>query len=326
MKGPCLIADIGGTNLRLAIAQHGSYDFRLDLKVADHADFVAAASFYQTGILRQHGLRPISAALAVPGPVSADVVKPTNLGWTFSRQGLRDSLGLLDDVYIVNDFEATAMGVRHLAAADRAEIGGSRRASGGPIAVIGPGTGLGVAGLIPVTNEWMPVSSEGGHSTMSATNPEEGRILDWLRDKHRDWEGHVSAERVLSGPGLVYLYQAVCAVADETPIHDKDGQITAAAAAGNDKAAAKTLDLFCAMLGTVAGNIALVLGATGGVYIAGGIVPRVRARFETSQFRERFEQKGRLRTYLQAIATYLVLHDNPALVGLARYAERGLAA
>jgi glucokinase len=324
MKSPCLIADIGGTNVRFAVAREGRYEFQRNLEVADYPDFVQAAMFYQKNKLPRD-LRPVSAALAVPGPVSDGVIQPTNLKWRFSRQDLRDKLGLLEGPYIVNDFEATAIGVRHLDAADYTAIGSNRRALNGPIAVIGPGTGLGIAGLVPVKGGWLPIAGEGGHATMPATSPAEGRILDWLRDNHPDWDGHVSAERVLSGPGLLNLYEAVCALANTGPVHREDREITAAALAGNDAAAETTLDLFCAMLGTVAGNAAMAFGAVGGVYIAGGIVPRFRDRFARSDFRERFFQKGRLRPYLESIATYLVLHDAPALVGLASFAEQELA-
>jgi glucokinase len=215
---------------------------------------------------------------------------------------------------VLNDFEAIAMAAPYLATNERMVIGPAdlptRR---GPIALVGPGTGLGVAGLIPKSDGWIVVPTEGGHSTMVAATCEEGRVLDILRER---W-AHVSAERVLSGPGLENLYAALRFLDGAVPKPLSAREITAAMVAGEDKYSSRAFELFCRMLGTFAGNLALTFGATGGIYIAGGILLRFKKVFAASGFRARFEQKGRLSTYLQSIPTCLIVHPQPALVGLA---------
>ena len=201
MTGPCLIADIGGTNVRFAVACGGCYDYKQDLKVVDYVDFSSAILYYQRNFL-PGDIRPERAVLAVPGAIADGVVTPPNLNWTFSRPALQAELGLIEEPTLINDFAAIAMGVPHLNPSDRLEVGGGRSGTDGPIVIIGPGTGLGVASLIPVQGQWVPIASEGGHSTMMATNRKEGKILDWLREKNAtSWGKHVSAERILSGAG-----------------------------------------------------------------------------------------------------------------------------
>lgn len=311
MHEPRLIADIGGTNTRFAIGQGGRFAHLLELRNAEYATFQDAARHFLDRLPDR--TRVSKAALAVASEVSGDVVSLTNCPWSFSIARVRDELGL-SELRVINDFEAIARAVPYLGADDRMVIGPSDPAARvGPIAVLGPGTGLGVAGLIPAGDGWIAIPTEGGHVTMAAATREEGRVLDLLRER---WD-HVSAERVLSGPGLENLYTALRVLdgAGSEPL--SAAEITAAMAGGNDPYSVRAFELFCCMLGTVAGNVALTFGATGGVYVAGGILPRFKDAFAASGFRARFEQKGRLRAVLQSIPTYLIVHPQPALSCLA---------
>jgi len=310
MPAVSLIADIGGTNARFAVARDGRFDHLRVLPTGGFPSMQAAAREYLAGL--PGDLKVTRAALDIAGPVSGDVVGLTNMSWSFSIAAARDELGLTE-LRVLNDFAATALGIPHLEPGDYMTVGGGTRVAHGTIAVIGPGTGLGVASLVHGTEGWVVVPGEGGHSTMPPATREESRILDLLRDRF----GHVSAERVLSGQGIQNLYEAVCILSGQPSRGLSDREITAAALAGEDAICEQVLDLFCAMLGTVAGNLAMTLGASGGAFITGGILPRFAQRFAASEFRNRFESKGRLSGFLQSIPTYLVTHSNPALVGLA---------
>jgi glucokinase len=311
MHEPQLIADVGGTNTRFALGQAGRFEHMRALRNAEHATFQDAARHFLAGL--PDGMRVSKAALAVAGWTSGDVVSLTNHHWSFSLGRARDELGL-SELRVLNDFEAIAMAVPYLGTDERMVIGHDdlpvRR---GPIALVGPGTGLGVAGLIPTSDGWIVVPTEGGHSTMAAANREEGRVLDLLRER---W-GHVSAERVLSGRGLENLYAALRFLDGASSEPLSAAEITAAMVGGEDPYSGRAFELFCSMLGTVAGNVALMFGATGGLYLAGGILLRFKDAFAASGFRARFEQKGRLSIYLRSVPTYLIVHPQPALMGLA---------
>ena len=310
MSGARLIGDIGGTNARFAVAKDGRLDHIRVLHTGAHPSFADALREYLSALPAD--ARPSLAAVAIAGPVAADAVALTNHKWSFSIARTKHDFGF-SEFLVVNDFAATAMAVPYLAAAERVQIGGDEPVGNGPVGIIGPGTGLGMGGLIALGSAWLQVPGEGGHATMPAATEEESRILDLLRARF----GHVSAERVLSGQGLENLYDAVCRLADAPARAAGAGEIAEAALAGADPHADRALDLFCAMLGTVAGNLALTLGATGGVFIAGGILPRFTERFAASSFRRRFEAKGRMSKYLETVPTYLILHPWPALLGLA---------
>jgi glucokinase len=305
-----LIADIGGTNARFAVARDGRIEHLTILATGKYPTMQAAAREFLAGL--PAGLSVTRGAIDIAGPVVGDHVHLTNSGWSFSIAAAKAELGF-DDLKVMNDFAAAALGIPLLPASDYIAIGGGTRQPHGPIGAIGPGTGLGVAGLVYADHRWVVLPGEGGHSTMPAATREEGAILDIMRDRF----GHVSAERVLSGQGLENLYQAVAKLRGATADALSDHEITAAALAGSDAVAAHVLDLFCEMLGTVAGNLAMTLGCSGGVFLLGGILPRFAGRFAASGFRARFESKGRLSDYMRAIPTYLVTHDNPALLGLA---------
>jgi glucokinase len=307
-----LVADIGATNARFALIAPGGHEIVAPL-IMRCADFPGLAEAAQAYLRKSEPRdRPSLAAFDVAGPVTGDVVQLTNHPWRIEISAVRRDLGL-DRLEVINDFAALAHAVPRLGPADRVVIRNAATVAAGPIAVVGPGTGLGVAAVIPDgAGGWVPLASEGGHVTLAAADEREDAILAELRRRF----GHVSAERVLSGPGLVYLYEAVCALAKKSPQPLTPEQVAERARAG-EKLPAETLGLFFAWLGNVAGNLALTVGATGGVAIAGGIVPRYLSSLADSKFEERFLDKGRLRSYLEPIPVYVVTHPLPAFIGLA---------
>lgn len=306
-----LVADIGGTHSRFALAGDGVTAVR----VFDNVDYHGLEDVFEA-YLQELDLpaTPTTAAIAVACPVDGDELTLTNLGWTVSIEALRRRFGF-DDLHVINDFAAAALAIPGLGPGDVLAIGGGTPLAGRPVALIGPGTGLGVAALVPCAEDWVPVAGEGGHVTLPAATDEEERIIAALRREL----GHVSAERLLSGPGLVLLYRSLAGAADPALTPEA---ITRLAVRGKDPAAVRAMDHFLAMLGTVAGNLALTLGARGGVYLAGGILPGLAARLQASPFRERFVNKGRYRNYLQSIPTVLITKENPALAGLAAWLEK----
>ena len=310
MSGLRLIGDIGGTNARFAIAEHGRYGDLSHVEVKQYATLQDALAAYLKKL--PAGRRPTSAALAVAGPVSGDEIALTNLNWSFSILAIEKALGL-SSLKVFNDFAATAMAIPCLPLFDSYTVGTVAPGTDGPIGVIGPGTGLGVSALVPNGDRLVLLPGEGGHVTMPAVTAREERVLDVLRQR---WP-HVSAERVLSGSGLVNLYQALCSLEGKTPAELSPADVSGAAVAVTDPICVEAFAMFCAMLGTVAGNLALTLGATGGVYIAGGILLRFKEAFAASPFRARFEDKGRFQSYLRKIPTVLILEESPALLGLA---------
>lgn len=308
-----LIADIGGTHSRFAIIDTEKNLVCRKCEDNQHyPDLGQALETYLEDLPKQ--LKPTAAVFAVASPLQGDEIAFTNLDWNFSvkEYASRFSFRPLE---VVNDFAAIAMAIPGLHADDCIKLGAGEPVQGKPIAVIGPGTGLGVSMLVPVGKTWVPISGEGGHVTMAGFNEEEDKIIEVVRQEL----GHVSAERLLSGPGLSLLYRAI-AGQHNLDIKDLDpATITAMDNTGEDPIASKTLDIFMQMLGTVAANIAVTVGAQGGVYIAGGILPKMRDRLLNSGFRQRFIDKGRYRDYLDRIPTYLITRENIALDGLRNY-------
>jgi glucokinase len=312
---PILLADIGGTNARFALLESERLRAVASLPVAAHPSTLAAIRAYLAGDGRGVALR--RAAIAAAGPVEDGRVSLTNAGWSIDGSALREALGL-GALTVVNDFTALAWSLPGLAASDLCAIGGGRALAGAPLAVIGPGTGFGVAALLRVGGREIALATEGGHATLSAEDRREDEIIQSLRESL----GHVSVERLLSGDGLARLHAAAAAREGLPAPTLAAAEIVERAVAGTCMACRATLDLFCALLGSVAGNIALTLGARGGIYIAGGIVPRFADHLARSPFRARFEAKGRMSDYLRAIPTSIVRHPHPALLGLARLVRR----
>ena len=316
---PWLVADIGGTNARFGLvkAPGAAVEEVRSMRCADYPAPEAAASAYLADVGRRAGAtpRPRVAAIALASAVSGDIVRMTNSAWSVSAAAVRDALGA-ERVILLNDFEALALALPRLAPVDVQAIGGGLINHRLPMAVIGPGTGLGVAACVPTPEGgWVALPSEGGHVTLAAADDYEADVLRVVRREH----AHVSAERLLSGLGLPLLYRAVAAVrgrAHDAALGAPD--ITRLALAEADATCAETVDLFCAMLGGFAGNVALTLGARGGLLIAGGVAHTLRDLLPRSRFRERFEAKGRFRGYLAPIATGLIVAPHAALDGAAQ--------
>jgi glucokinase len=306
-----LVADIGGTNARFALVAPDSIEPQHEETVhcADFDGLESAVRAY----LRRHGEpRVHEAAIDVATGITGDRVRLTNGPWEFSIEQTRDALGFRR-LRVINDFTALALAVPVLNANEKRQIGGGAAVEGTAIAVIGPGTGLGVSGLLPVGNGWAALQGEGGHTAFSPTTAREIDVLRWLMKRF----DHVSTERLVSGMGLQNLYQAVCA-GDGAPADAlAPQQITAAALDNSNAQCREALSMFCAILGAAAANLVLTLGARGGCYIGGGIVPKLGGYFQHSPFRASFERKGRFTTYVAAVPTYVIDADNPALRGLA---------
>lgn len=314
---PWLVADVGGTNARFGWVDDPSAVVR-HVKTLPVADYVgpleAVAAYLATLPPLPDGRgqpRPRRSAWALATALDGDWVELTNGHWRFSRQALMRSLNL-EELRLLNDFEALALSLPHLQPSQLRAHAAVPRAHG-VLAVIGPGTGLGVGGVVQTRHGWTALPGEGGHATLAATDEQEAQVLAEVR---RHYE-HVSAERLLSGIGLPVLYRAVCALARVSGQDLTAPHIVEAGLQGADPLCERTLDLFCALLGSFAGNVALTLGARGGVYIGGGIVPRLGERFFRSNFREKFEAKGRFRSYLADIPTAVITDTLAALTGAA---------
>jgi glucokinase len=317
-QGFWLVADIGGTQARFGIARSGEVRATevIALRCADFASVEDAALAYLARHPARSGLgSPSGVALALACAIDGDTVRMTNSPWTVSKAAVQDALGT-HDVRFLNDFEALALAAPHLQPADIAKLGGGEFDARLPMALIGPGTGLGVAGVIPVgTGRWIALPSEGGHVTLPAADDFEADVLRVVRAEH----AHVSAERLVSGIGLPTLYRAIANVG-ALP-HDPGltaADITQRGLARTDPACVQTLDTFCAMLGSVAGNLVLTLGARGGLLLAGGVALALRDLLPRSRFCERYEDKGRFRDYLAPTARGLIIAPHAALDGAMR--------
>ena len=313
-----MLADIGATNARFRLSGGGGETTAV-LASAEFSSLEATVRGFLDSV--RPAVPPRTAAFAVAGPVSGDAVTLTNLGWRFSITELRRVLGL-DRLEVVNDFTAVALALPALGPGDRRVLGGEREpTAGAALAVLGPGSGLGVSGLLPTPGGgWVSIAGEGGHVTLAATDEREAAILAALRRRL----GPVSAECALSGPGLVNLYRAVAELDGHEAEPLAPAAITEAGLDGSCPRCREALALFAAFLGTVAGDLALTLGARGGVYLAGGIAPRLADFLEGSTFRRRFEDKGIQRPWLAAIPTWIITHPFPAFAGLATLSPAGV--
>lgn len=314
---PWLVADIGGTNARFGlVTEPGGAPHRVKvLRSAYHQDLACAVRAYLDHVADVP--RPRAACVAVAAPVLADRVTLTNVAWEFSIAETRRELGF-DRLELVNDFTALAMAVPSLPAESLLPIGGGTRMPGATVAVIGPGTGLGVAGLVPGWGGGTPVSGEGGHVTIPAETEREAAVAALLRQRH----GTASAESVLSGPGLVRLHQCLATLRGVEAADLSPEQICARGRHATDPTCAETVRMFCGLLGAFAGNVALTLGARGGVLLGGGILPSLADVLATTDFRRRFEGKPPMTGYLSPIATTLITTGTPALLGAAAWLSR----
>ncbi len=308
-----LLADIGGTNARFAVADLQSVPRQVKvLRVADFVNPLAAVRSYLNSIGNP---RLGKAAFALACPVVGDHARLTNAGWHFDRRHMQAALGV-SQLLLLNDFEALAWSLPTLTQQDGFQFGGGRAVRRAPLALIGPGTGLGVSGLLPTaTNAWVALAGEGGHSSLAPIDSRESELLQFLWASHE----HVSNERLLCGAGMALLLKAIAQIDQISGHYAPDDYPDAAAivdaAMAGDPLALATIECFSALLGAAAGNLALTLGARGGVYIGGGIVPRLGRLFQASPFRQRFEAKGRFRAYLEPIPVYVITAAAPALSG-----------
>ncbi len=303
-----VLGDIGATNARFALLADGALGSVASIPVANHPHFSGALQAF----LSQRGQPPVAGAmLAVAAPVDGERCAFTNCAWQIDGAELRHTFGFAT-LRLLNDFEASAYALPHLTKDDLHPLGGGTPIADAPMAVLGPGTGLGVACFVPGPQGPVVIASEGGHVTLPATSDREEAIIGHLR---RHFE-HVSAERAVSGGGLENLYRAIAAI-DGVNVPQRDAAgITACALDGTCAVSLAALDQFCAMLGTVAGNVALTYGARGGVFVAGGIAPRIVRHLARSNFRARFEAKGRYRNYLKAIPTSVIVRPDATFLGL----------
>lgn len=304
-----IIADIGATNARFAMIENGAVAHIDVLPCADYPSLAEAAAVY----IKKIGVKPKIGSFAVATPLDgSDNVSMTNHVWQFSIEATRKAIGL-DSLKIMNDFTAIAYAMPFLTANDYYQVGVGKTVKNMPIGIIGPGTGLGVAAIVFADGKPVPVTTEGGHVTMPAQNAREFAIFEQLKIMKYH---HISAERVVSGKGLLNLYNAICALDGLIKPEKTPAEITQAALKKECAVCEETLDLFCHFLGVAAGNLALSLGAAGGIYIAGGIVPQLGDYFKNSRFRDSFLAKGRFKDYLSRIPTFVVTHPYPGLEGL----------
>lgn len=309
-----LVADIGGTNARFALAELGGSGLShvMQFPCISHRGLDAAIRFY----LDQFGVRPSHACIAVAAPVTDEEIAFTNSDWSFTTSALRRDLGF-EEFLVINDFHAFALALPELAPHELCQIGGVTHQERGTKVAIGPGTGTGVAALVWTSSGWNAIASEGGHTSFAWDTAEDFV----LAEKIRAGRTHLSVERILSGPGVSNLYQALASsrgLDADTLLPD---EVLARALAGNDALAVETLRLFVRWFGSFAGDAALMFGANGGVYLGGGIAPRILDLLRSGPFREAFEAKGRMRNYLAPIPVYAVLAEHAALRGAAIHAS-----
>ena len=310
---PRLLGDIGGTHARWAWQESASSALQ-DISVQACRTSATLLDSARTYLASTGHAHPHCAGIGIATAVTGDVVRMTNNPWTFSIEELKQSLGV-KHCLLINDFTALALSLPGLAASELRSVGGGSALAGAPIALIGPGTGLGVSGLLrSASGQYCALSGEGGHATLAAADEDEAALLSLLRRRF----GHVSAERLLSGPGLVELYRASCELHGRIARELTPAQVSAAANAASDPDCIASAHQFTAFLGSVAGNLALTLGALGGLYIGGGVVPRLGAAFDEALFRQRFEDKGRYQDYLRAIPCWIITASTPALLGASR--------
>jgi len=313
---PVLIGDIGGTNARFAVVPGPDAPTEIFPGVAT-ADFPDIETAIEASVLPHASARPRSAIIDLAGPIVGDAVDLTNADWVIRPLELARRTGL-EDVILLNDFEALALALTALTPSDLAPIGKVAPTASGAKVVLGPGTGLGVGALVEASGLWMPVPGEGGHVALGPVEADEFPL--WANIEPED--GRISAEALLSGRGMVRLYRAVALTGGHDAPFAKPEEITAAALAHSDPVAERTLSLYCRLLGRLAGDMALVFMARGGAYIGGGISPRILPFMLDGEFRRAFEAKAPHEGVMAAIPSFVIMRDNPALEGLGAFARR----
>jgi len=312
---PILVGDIGGTNARFAVIEHAGAATG-EPQIVHTADFATIDDAIRAAVLERLGVQPRSALLAIAGPVIGDEIPLTNCPWIVKPKSMASTVGLMD-VMILNDFEAQALAVVALGDHHLEKIGGGDALPHAGRVVLGPGTGLGVAGLIKSGGKWIPVPGEGGHMDIGPRTPRDYQIWPHIEPL----EGRVSGEQILCGRGLVNTYRAVALTEGKTPVFTTPAQVTKAALDKTDAVAEEALQLFVTCLGRTAGDVALVFKAQGGVYLAGGIPQRILPALKSGNFRAAFNDKAPHSEWMAEIPVYVITDPLGALAGLAAYAR-----
>ncbi|MEW6997051.1 glucokinase [Colwelliaceae bacterium BS250] len=310
-----VVADIGGTNLRIGIID--------DAGVVNHLQVFQCGEFlglkdvlelYFNDNYIDSTVSDVNTCLAIACPVDQDLINMTNLPWTFSKSELKHQLGL-NNLYMINDYTAIALSINSLSKKQRVKIGQGESIAHKPIAICGPGTGLGVANVIWGNDQWISVGGEGGHVDFAPVDETEIALLRELKKKYL----RVSYEQLLSGLGIEQIYQALCVINNVEDKNLKATEISAHAIANTCPTCLQTLEQFCKTLGSFAGNLALTTSSFGGVYIAGGIVPRFIEFLDNSEFSDRFNAKGRFTDFNRAIPTYVITEAQPGILGASAF-------
>ncbi len=312
---PILIGDIGGTNARFALLTD-AFAERREFPVVQTADFPSIDAAIQETVLDKTSVQPRTAILAIAGPIQGDEIPLTNAGWVIRPKALIGDLGF-ESVLVINDFEAQALAVASLSAEDREQIGPGAIRPAASRVVLGPGTGLGVAGLLHAQHTWFPVPGEGGHVDMGPRSERDYQIWPYIERL----DGRVSGEQLLCGRGIMHIYNAVCAADRKEATLETPADVTSAALAGKDLQAVETVSLFATYLGRLAGDMALLFMARGGVFLAGGISVKILPALKRPEFRIAFEDKAPHSALLATIPTFVVTHPMAALAGLAAFAR-----
>jgi glucokinase len=315
MAFPVLIGDIGGTNARFSLLLD-SYAEPKTFPIVRTAEFETIDDAIQRCILDHTSVQPRSALLAIAGPIQGDELPLTNCPWVVKPRDMIANLGF-EDVTIINDFEAQALAVASLRDTDREQIGGNGEERIATRVVLGPGTGLGVAGVVYSQHRWIPVPGEGGHVDLGPRTDRDYQIFPHVEKIG----GRVSGEQILCGRGIVNLYKAICAADGVEPKLGEPATVSEKGLDGSDPQAKETLSLFATYLGRVAGDLALTFMAKGGVFISGGIPQKIMPALKAGGFRAAFEDKAPHNKAMAGIATYVVTHPLAALAGLAAYAR-----
>ena len=311
MRGArAIVADIGGTNARFAVAALDTLELSeiRHYLCSEHETLACAASAYLSTLKQA----PRHAAFAVAAPVISDEIHLTNSPWRFTKAELCGVTGL-EDILLLNDFEALALSLPHLVSSEVHQLGGVEPAPDATKLVLGPGTGIGVAGLVWTGTKWVAVPSEGGHISLATHTAREFELAERLRSGRL----HLSVESALSGPGLADLYRSVAASLGEVAEPLSPNDVLTRGTTHSDKIAVETLSLFVVWLGAFAGDAALLFGARGGVYLGGGIAPRMLSALSTGLFRQAFVNKGRMENYLAPIPVYVIVAEHTTLKGAA---------
>lgn len=311
---PVLIGDIGGTNARFAVLAEAGAEPQ-QVETVKTADFATIDDAIRAAVLDRVAVRPRSAVLAVAGPVDGDEIELTNCDWVVRPRRMFDTLGL-EEVVVLNDFEAQALAVVALGPEHMEKIGGGEPEAAAGRVVLGPGTGLGVAGLVWSRGIWIPVPGEGGHVDIGPRSPRDFEVFPHIERI----EGRIAAEQMLCGRGLVNLYRAVAAADGASARFSTPAEITGAALAGEDATAQEALDIFVTCLGRLAGDMALIFMSRGGVFLTGGIAQKIVPALKNGLFRAAFDDKAPHSALMREMPVYVITHPLAALAGLAAYA------